>query len=78
LGKYLNVTIAFGNEDGLLLPTVTKFKAGKLLLPSKAAAFVLDYFIRHSSLNNYFILATRPIKAVDIKPEKSPLRIFPA
>lgn len=76
LGKYLNITVAFGNIEGQLLPTITKFKAGKLLLPSKVAAFVIDYFIRHSSLNDYFILATRPIKAVTIDPEKITITYF--
>lgn len=76
LGKYLNVTIAFGNVEGRQLPTITKFKAGKLLLPSNLAAFAIDYFIRHSSLNDYFLLATRPIKAVKIEPEKITLTYF--
>jgi len=76
LGKYLNITVAFGNIEDQPLPTITKFKAGKLLLPSKVAAFVIDYFIRHSSLNDYFILATRPIKAVTIDPEKITITYF--
>lgn len=76
LGKYLNVTIAFGNVDGEQLPVITKFKAGKLLLPSKMAAMVIDFGIRHSFLNEYFILATRPIKAVAIDPEKITITYF--
>ncbi len=76
LGKYLNVTIAFGNVEGRQLPTITKFKAGKLLLPSNLAAFAIDYFIKHSSLNDYFLLATRPLKAVEITPEKITLTYF--
>ncbi|MDD5275048.1 MAG: hypothetical protein PHR16_03075 [Methylovulum sp.] len=76
LGKYLNVTIAFGNVEGKRLPTITKFKAGKLLLPSSLAAVAINYFIRHSSLNDYFLLATRPIKTVKIEPEKLTLTYF--
>lgn len=76
LGKYVNITLALGNIDGNPLPTLTKFKAGKLLLPSNVAAFVIDYFIRHSSLNNYFLLATRPIKAVSIAPDKITITYF--
>jgi len=75
-GKYLNITVAFGNVEGQTLPTLTKFKAGKLLLPSKLATFAIDYFIRHSSLNNYFILATRPIKNIEIEPEKITITYF--
>ncbi|MDP2902619.1 MAG: hypothetical protein Q8N96_05875 [Methylovulum sp.] len=77
VGKYLNVTLALGNEEGNPLPTLTKFKAGKLLLPSKLAAIVIDGVIRHSSLNNYFLLATRPIKAVSIAPDKITITYFP-
>lgn len=75
-GKYLNITVAFGNVEDQPLPILTKFKAGKLLLPSRLAAFAIDSFIRHSSLNNYFILATRPIKNVTIEPEKITITYF--
>ena len=73
LGKYLNISFRLGhedNEDKNALPGITKFKAGKLLLPAKLAAFVIDTVIQHSSLNEYFILATRPIKAVQIEGKK--------
>ena len=76
IGKYLNITLALGNVAGNPLPRLTKFKAGKLLLPSYAAAAVLDYFIRHSVLNNYFLLATKPIKAVTIEPDKITITYF--
>lgn len=69
-GKYLNVTFRLGNEDNAALPSLTKFKAGKLLLPSKLAAFVINKVIEHSSLKDYFILATHPIQAVDIEDNK--------
>jgi hypothetical protein len=73
LGKYLNISFRLGHEDGEnqnALPGITKFKAGKLLLPAKLAAFVIDTIIQHSPLNEYFILATRPIKAVQIEGKK--------
>ncbi len=70
LGKYLNVTFRLGNEEGSQLPSITKFKAGKLLLPAKVAGFIINTVIEHSPLNNYFILATRPIQSVKIEPEK--------
>ncbi|MGZ8190282.1 MAG: hypothetical protein ACXWTS_03530 [Methylococcaceae bacterium] len=76
LGKYLNITFRLGNVDGNPLPSITKFKAGALLLPANLAAYVIDLFIRHSSLNEYFILATRPIKAVKIEPEKVTITYF--
>lgn len=76
LGKYLNITLRLGNVEGKQLPTVTKFKAGILLLPAELSGFVIDYFIRHSSLNNYFLLATRPIKAVKIEPKKIAITYF--
>ena len=76
LGKYLNITFRLGNVEGSQLPTITKFKAGKLLLPANLAAFVIDNVIRHSSLNEYFILATRPIKAVRIDAEKITITYF--
>jgi len=70
LGHYLNISFRLGNEDNSELPGLTKFKAGKLLLPAKFAAFVIDNIIRHTSLNDYFILATRPIKTVKIDQQK--------
>ncbi len=76
LGKYLNVTLRLGNVDDNPLPTVTKFKAGKLLLPSGIAAYLIDYGIRHSALNNYFLLATRQIQAVKIAPETITITYF--
>lgn len=66
LGDYLNISFRLGNENSNELPGITKFKVGKLLLPAKLAAFVIDNIVRHSSLNEYFILATRPINAVQI------------
>jgi hypothetical protein len=76
LGKYLNITVRLGNVAGEPLPTLTKFKAGALLLPANLAAYVIKIMIRHSSLNEYFILATRPIKTVKIEPEKVTLTYF--
>lgn len=76
LGKYLNITIRLGNVDGNPLPTVTKFKAGKLLLPSGIAGYLIDYGIRHSALNDYFLLATHQIRAVKIAPDKITITYF--
>lgn len=76
LGQYLNISFRLGNDNGTELPGITKFKVGKLLLPAKFAAFVIDNIIRHSSLNEYFILATRPIKGVQIDQEKVAITYF--
>lgn len=77
LGKYLNISFRLGNAKDNELPVITKFKAGKLLLPAKLAAWVIDTVIQYSSLNEYFILATRPIKAVKIDNEKLTITYFP-
>ncbi len=77
LGKYLNISFRLGNVEGSDLPVITKFKTGKLLLPAKLAAFFIDAFIQHSSLNEYFILATRPLKAVKIDAEKLTITYYP-
>lgn len=77
VGKYLNISFRLGNAEGNGLPAITKFKAGKLLLPAKLASFVIDTVIQHSSLNEYFILATRPIKAVKIADDKLTIAYFP-
>lgn len=77
LGKYVNISFRLGNVKGNDLPVITKFKAGKLLLPAKMAAFIIDTVIQHSSLNEYFILATRPIKAVKIDAEKLTITYYP-
>jgi len=77
LGQYLNISFRLGNIKDSDLPVITKFKAGKLLLPAKLAAFVIDSIIQHSSLNEYFILATRPIKAVAIDNQKLTITYYP-
>jgi hypothetical protein len=78
VGKYVNISFRLGHADGSLLPTLTKFKAGKLLLPSKVAAFVIETVIRHTSLNEYFLLAKDPIKAVTIDNEKITITYHPS
>lgn len=78
LGKYVNVSFRLGHENDNHLPTLTKFKAGKLLLPSKVAAFVINSVIKHTPLNEYFLLATDPIKAVDIDQEKVTITYHPS
>jgi hypothetical protein len=70
IGKYVNISFRLGNEDNNTLPTLTKFKTGKLLLPSKPAAWVINQLIKHSALNDYFILATEQIKSVAITDDK--------
>ena len=70
LGQYLNISFRFGNEGRNELPSLKKFKAGELLLPAKFSAFVIDNIIRHTSLNDYFILASRPIKSIIIDQQK--------
>ncbi len=70
VGKYVNISFRLGHEDGKPLPVLTKFKAGKLLLPSKVASFIIEKAIEHTSLNDYFLLATDPIQAVVIDNDK--------
>ena len=69
LGEYLNISFRLGN-DGIELPSLKKFKAGNLLLPARFAAFVIKKIIRYTSLNDYFMLATKPIKYVKIDQQK--------
>ncbi|MEQ1557502.1 MAG: hypothetical protein ABL933_01010 [Methyloglobulus sp.] len=78
LGKYLNITFRLGNENDDPLPTLTKFKAGKLLLPSKLAALVIDMVVKYTTLDEYFILATEPIKAVRIDDDKITITYHPS
>lgn len=70
IGKYVNISFRLGHEDNNPLPVLTKFKAGKLLLPSKVAAFIIEKGIEYTSLNDYFLLATDPIQGVDIDNDK--------
>ena len=76
LGKYLNITFRLGNEEGESLPTITKFKAGNSLIPAKMAGIIINAIIQHSSLNNYFILATSPIRGVKIESDKIIISYF--
>jgi hypothetical protein len=69
LGEYLNISFRLGN-NGIELPRLKKFKAGNLLLPARFAAFVIKKIIRYTSLNDYFMLATQPIKYVKIDQQK--------
>jgi len=70
VGKYVNISFRLGNETGSRLPVLTKFKAGKLLLPSGLAGFVIENLIKNSFLKDYFILATEPIEAIQIDEDK--------
>lgn len=76
LGKYLNISFRLGNDNNDSLPSITKFKVGKLLLPADLSAWIVDNIIRHSSLNEYFILATRPLKSVQIEQNKVTITYF--
>jgi hypothetical protein len=78
LGKYVNISFRLGHENDSGLPTLTKFKAGKLLLPSKVAAFMIKTAIQNTSLNDYFLLATDPIKAVSIESDKITIIYHPS
>lgn len=78
VGKYVNISFRLGHENGNQLPTLTKFKAGELLLPSKVAAFVIETVIKNTSLNDYFLLATDPIKAVIIDNDKITITYHPS
>ena len=77
-GKYVNITFRLGNEDGKPLPALTKFKAGKLLLPSKLASWLIDSTIKHSSLNDYIILATDSIQAVNMEADRITITYQPS
>ena len=70
LGKYFNISFRLGNDSSDELPTITKLKVGKLLLPSKLAEWVVHRVIQNTSLRKYYLLATQPIKTVDIDQEK--------
>ncbi|NOS88978.1 MAG: hypothetical protein HOP34_10650 [Methylococcaceae bacterium] len=70
LGQYLNISFRLGKENPDELLSLTKFKAGKLLLPAKFASFVIGALIHHTSLRDYFILESQPIKAIHIEPQK--------
>ncbi|MEI7840541.1 MAG: hypothetical protein WCJ11_08580 [Methylococcaceae bacterium] len=62
--NYFTVSFRLSSEMGKPLPRITKFKVGQLLLPAKLADWVIHAMIRHSFLNDYFILATKPILRV--------------
>jgi hypothetical protein len=76
LGKFLNVSFRLGNDSIDELPGITKFKVGKLLLPAKLAAWVIDRIIQNTSLREYYLLATRPIEMVEIDDEKVTITYF--
>jgi hypothetical protein len=76
LGHYVNISFRLGNDNGIERPSLKKFKAGKLLIPAKFAAFVINKVIRYTSLNDYFILATHPIKYVKFDQQKITIFYF--
>jgi len=76
LGKYLNISFRLGNDDNSPLPSINKVKAGKLLLPASLSAWVIDAIIQNTSLNEYFILATRPIDSVKIDSQKLTINYY--
>ncbi len=75
-GKFVNISFKLGNEKPSDRPRLTKFKAGALLLPAKFAALIIDTIIQNTQLNNYFILATRPLKSVDINEQRVIISYF--
>ena len=75
-GHYVNISFKLGNEQPTYRPRLTKFKAGALLLPAKFAAFIIDTIIHNTHLNDYFILATRPLKSVDINEQRVIISYF--
>lgn len=70
LGKYLNISFRLGKDSIYELPHITKFKVGKLLLPARLAAWVIQGIIQNTSLRQYYVLATQPIKAFLIDQDK--------
>jgi len=66
---YFNMSFRLGNEIGEPLPRILKFKIGELLLPANVADKVIHTLIRYSFLNDYFILATKPIERIEIADE---------
>jgi hypothetical protein len=76
LGKYLNISFRLGNDSIYELPGITKFKVGKLLLPARLAAWAIQRVIQNTSLREYYILATQPVKAVEIDQEKVTLTYY--
>jgi hypothetical protein len=70
LGKFLNISFRLGNDSVNELPGITKFKVGKLLLPARLAAWIIDGVIQNTFLREYYILATQPIETVAIHREK--------
>ncbi|MDD5462130.1 MAG: hypothetical protein PHG00_10955 [Methylococcales bacterium] len=76
LGQYLNISFRLGNDDEIELPSLKKFKVGKLLIPARFAAFVIKKVIHHTSLNEYFMLATHPVKYVKIDEQKITIIYF--
>jgi len=66
MATYFNISFRLGSEEGETLPHIAKFKVGNLLLPAKLADWVIHALIRYSFLNEYFILATTPIRRVEI------------
>ncbi len=75
-GRYVNISFRLGNNDGIEIPKLKKFKAGNLLIPARFAAFVIKKIIHNSSLNDYFILATHPIKYFKIDQQKITIVYF--
>ncbi len=63
---YFTVSFRLGSVIDEPLPRITKFKVGRLVLPAKLANWAIHALIRYSFLNDYFILATKPIRHVAI------------
>ena len=62
--QYVNINISFTDFGNQQLPRITQFSVGKLQLPPEIATPIIDYFIRHSTLNDHFIFASRALKGV--------------
>ncbi len=74
LGNYVNINFAlFKQQD---FPQIRNLSFGKLAIADEFAGPVIENIIKHSQLNQYFILLGKHLKGIAIKPDQIVITYF--
>lgn len=68
LGHYLNTNFILSTEQGF--PHIKNLSFGKLAIADEFAELVIENIIKHTQLNQYFILLGKHLKGINIEPGK--------
>ncbi len=74
LGNYLNINFSLYKQQGF--PQIRNLSFGRLAIADEFAGLILENIIKHSQLNQYFILLGKHLKGITIKPNQIIITYF--